>query len=148
MKQLSKWAGVLVIALLVTTRPTDISHATQGRTGSGHELQRDCGLYFEFLGRTGAGREETFEVDPFGMGYCAGLVRGVADSAGTLMGDLGGRTVSETASRCFVRIGYGVSVSCSAIGVSLSITWSFVGAMIYGRTLTYFWRLRGAGSPP
>ncbi|MFP6572026.1 MAG: Rap1a/Tai family immunity protein [Vicinamibacterales bacterium] len=87
MKQLSKWVGVLVIALLVTTRPTDISHATQGRTGSGHELQRDCGLYFEFLGRTGAGREETFEVDPFGMGYCAGLVRGVADSAGTLMGD-------------------------------------------------------------
>ena len=87
MKQLSKWVGVLVIALLVTTRPTDISHATQGRTGSGHELQRDCGLYFEFLGRTGAGREETFEVDPFGMGYCAGLVRGVADSAGTLMAD-------------------------------------------------------------
>ena len=87
MKQLSKWVGVLVIALLVTTRPTDIGHATQGRTGSGHELQRDCGLYFEFLGRTGAGREETFEVDPFGMGYCAGLVRGVADSAGTLMAD-------------------------------------------------------------
>ena len=87
MKQLSKWVGLLVIALLVTTQPTDIGHATQGRIGSGHELQKDCGLYFEFLGRTGAGREETFGVDPFGMGYCAGLVRGVAGSAGTLMAD-------------------------------------------------------------
>lgn len=85
MKHRLSWSGFLVIALLVATRPTDIGHATQGRTGSGHELQRDCGLYFEFLGRTGAGREETFGVDPFGMGYCAGLVRGVAESAGTLM---------------------------------------------------------------
>ena len=87
MKQLLKWGGFLVIALLLTTQPTDIGHATQGRIGSGQELQRDCSLYFEFLGRTGAGREETFGVDPFGMGYCAGLIRGVAESAGTLMAD-------------------------------------------------------------
>ncbi len=44
---------------------------------------QNCTLYFEFLGRTGAGREETFEIDPFGMGYCAGLVRGVANTAHT-----------------------------------------------------------------
>ncbi len=86
-RMLPRWIGLLVILLLATTRPTDIGHATQGRVGSGHEIQRDCTLYFEFLGRTGAGREETFDVDPFGMGYCAGLVRGVANSAGGLMAE-------------------------------------------------------------
>ena len=84
---LLRWTGLLAILLLATTRPTDIGHATQGRVGSGHELEKDCALYFEFLGRTGAGRVETFDVNPFGMGYCAGLVRGVADSAGALMAD-------------------------------------------------------------
>ena len=82
-----RWVGILVIVVLVTTRPTDIGHATQGRIGSGNELAQDCALYFEFLGRTGAGRDEAFGVNPFGMGYCAGLVRGVADSAGVLMAD-------------------------------------------------------------
>jgi len=79
--------GILIILLLATTRPIDIGHAIQGRLGSGLELEKDCALYFEFLGRTGAGRAETFDVNPFGMGYCAGLVRGVADSAGALMAD-------------------------------------------------------------
>ena len=79
-----KNAGLLlVIVLLATVQTTDTGLARQGRVGSGGELVGDCTLYFEFLGRTGAGREETFELDPFGMGYCAGLVRGVADTAHT-----------------------------------------------------------------
>ena len=78
---------VLVILLLATTRPTDVGQTTQGRAGSGHELVQDCSLYFEFLGRTGAGRAETFDENPFGMGYCAGLVRGVADSANSFVSD-------------------------------------------------------------
>ena len=79
-----KNAGLLlVIVLLATVQTTDTGLARQGRVGSGGELVADCTLYFEFLGRTGAGREETFELDPFGMGYCAGLVRGVADTAHT-----------------------------------------------------------------
>jgi len=45
------------------------------------------GRHETFLGRTGAGREDTFELDPFGMGYCAGLVRGVANTAHTHMTD-------------------------------------------------------------
>jgi hypothetical protein len=85
MKQLLKWVGFLVIALLLTTQPTDIGHATQGRVGSGNELVKDCSLYFEFLGRTGSGRDDVFSVNPFGMGYCAGLVRGVVDGASGLM---------------------------------------------------------------
>ena len=52
-----------------------------GRPGTGRELLDDCRRYFSFLGRTGAGREETFNEDPFGMGYCAGIVRGVANAA-------------------------------------------------------------------
>jgi len=52
---------------------------------SGARLLEQCQLYFEFLGRTGAGQEETFADDPFGLGYCAGLVRGVAVMAKTLM---------------------------------------------------------------
>lgn len=81
-----RWAGIVAIALLVTSRPTDIGQATQGR-GTGYALEQDCALYFEFLGRTGAGRDEAFEVDPFGMGYCAGVVRGIAESAGGLLDD-------------------------------------------------------------
>ena len=74
---------LLVIVLLATVQTTDTGMARQGRIGSGGELVQDCTLYFEFLGRTGAGREETFEQDPFGLGYCAGLVRGVVDIAST-----------------------------------------------------------------
>ena len=77
-----KRAGLLlVIVLLATIQTTDTGLARQGQLGSGGELVQKCTLYFEFLGRTGAGREETFELDPFGMGYCAGLVRGVTDMA-------------------------------------------------------------------
>ena len=50
-------------------------------------LQQRCQLYFEFLGRTGAGQEDTFNQDPFGMGYCAGLVRGVVIAAQSFMPD-------------------------------------------------------------
>ena len=74
---------LLVIVLLATVQTTDRGQARQGRIGSGGELVQDCTLYFEFLGRTGAGREETFELNPFGMGYCAGLIRGVTDMAHT-----------------------------------------------------------------
>ena len=79
---------LLVILLLATTRPTDVGQTTQGRIGSGHELLKDCSLYFEFLGRTGAGRADTFDQDPFGMGYCAGLVRGVWNSANSFRADV------------------------------------------------------------
>lgn len=74
---------LLVIALLATVQTTDTGLARQGRIGTGGELVPNCTLYFEFLGRTGAGRDDTFELDPFGMGYCAGLVRGVANTAHT-----------------------------------------------------------------
>ena len=74
-------SAVSVSAILVTfAAPGVVGQTSQGRTGTGHELQRDCTVYFSFLGRTGAGREETLNEDPFGMGYCAGLVRGVANS--------------------------------------------------------------------
>ena len=77
-----KQAGLLLgIVLLATVQTTDTGLARQGRIGTGGELVQNCALYFELLGRTGAGREDTFELDPFGMGYCAGLVRGVADTA-------------------------------------------------------------------
>ena len=70
-----------VSAILVTVGATKvIVQGPEGRTGTGHELQQDCTVYFSFLGRTGAGREETLNEDPFGMGYCAGIVRGVANS--------------------------------------------------------------------
>ena len=83
-----KQAGLLlVIVLLATVQTTDTGRARQGRSGTGGELVQNCTLYFEFLGRTGAGREDTFELDPFGMGYCAGLVRGVANTAHTHMTD-------------------------------------------------------------
>jgi len=77
-----KQAGLLTLVVLLATAQTDdTGMARQGRIGSGGELVQDCGLYFEFLGRTGAGRTESFEKNPFGMGYCAGLVRGVVDTA-------------------------------------------------------------------
>jgi hypothetical protein len=79
---------LLVIVLLATIQTTDTGLARQGQLGSGDELVQKCTLYFEFLGRTGAGREETFELDPFGMGYCAGLVRGVTDMATHLGGQV------------------------------------------------------------
>ena len=76
---------LLLTALLVAaTQSTDLGQVSQGRSGSGHELARSCRLYFDFLGRTGAGRAETFDQDPFGMGYCAGLVRGAATTATAL----------------------------------------------------------------
>ena len=77
-----KHACLALSLLLVTSLPLrPEAQQPQGRRSTGHELLRDCTLYFSFLGRTGAGRAETFEEDPFGMGYCAGLVRGVAQSA-------------------------------------------------------------------
>ena len=83
-----KRAGLLlIIVLLATVQTTDTGLARQSGIGSSSELVQNCKLYFEFLGRTGAGREETFEMDPFGMGYCAGLVRGVAETARTHLTD-------------------------------------------------------------
>ena len=77
-------AGLLLaIVLIASAQTTDTGRTWQGRAGTGGELVQNCTLYFEFLGRTGAGRDETFELDPFGMGYCAGLVRGVAAVADT-----------------------------------------------------------------
>jgi len=73
------------------------------RTGTGVLLQERCQLYFEFLGRTGAGREDTFNEDPFGMGYCAGLVRGVVIAAQSFMPDRvcvpPGTTIAQTVHR-------------------------------------------------
>ena len=73
------------------------------RTGTGALLQERCQLYFEFLGRTGAGREDTFNQDPFGMGYCAGLVRGVVIAAQSFMPDRvcvpPGTTIAQTVRR-------------------------------------------------
>ncbi len=83
-----KHAGLLLVIMLIATiQTTDTGLARQGRIGSSGDLVQKCKLYFEFLGRTGAGRKETFELDPFGMGYCAGLVRGVADTAHTHLTD-------------------------------------------------------------
>ncbi|MEE2636296.1 MAG: Rap1a/Tai family immunity protein [Acidobacteriota bacterium] len=73
----------LFLALLST--PTITTQPAPSPITSGTRLMEQCQLYFEFLGRTGAGREETFDDDPFGLGYCAGLIRGVAVMAETLM---------------------------------------------------------------
>ena len=81
-------AGCLLTALLLLAAPS--ARAGQDpppQTGRGALLQQRCQLYFEFLGRTGAGREDTFNQDPFGMGYCAGLVRGVVIAAQSFMPD-------------------------------------------------------------
>lgn len=80
-----KRTGLLLIILLAATaQPSDTGMARQVN-GSGTQLVRNCRLYFEYLGRTGAGQDEALEQSPFGMGYCAGLVRGVADVAESLM---------------------------------------------------------------
>ncbi len=73
--------------------------SSAGRTGSGAELLEDCQRYFTFLGRTGAGKEETFDEDPFGIGYCAGLVRGVARSVDDFHPDIECRLDSFTFAR-------------------------------------------------
>ena len=83
-----KRAGLLLVMLLVATaQPSDTGRASQDTTGSGTQLIQTCRLYFEYLGRTGAGREETFDQNPSGMGYCAGLVRGVVNMAQSFMPD-------------------------------------------------------------
>ncbi len=81
-------AGCLLAALLLlAAHPVRAGQDPPPQTGTGGLLQQRCQLYFEFLGRTGAGREDTFNQDPFGMGYCAGLVRGVVLAAQSFMPD-------------------------------------------------------------
>ena len=83
--------------------PARAEQEPPARTGTGALLQERCQLYFEFLGRTGAGREDTFNEDPFGMGYCAGLVRGVVIAAQSFMPDRvcipPGTTIAQTVHR-------------------------------------------------
>ena len=79
MKRLSRL--VIVVVLVAVGATPVVVQSPEGRLGTGYQLQQDCTLYFTFLGRTGAGREESLNEDPFGMGYCAGIVRGVANSA-------------------------------------------------------------------
>lgn len=89
--------GILV--LLMACPAIGVAHTqpiSQGRTGSGAELLEDCRRYFTFLGRTGAGQEDTFNEDPFGIGYCAGLVRGVARSVDDFHPDIECRLDSYT----------------------------------------------------
>jgi hypothetical protein len=83
-------AGFLVVVLLLlllALQPVPAGQEPPPQTGRGDLLQQRCQLYFEFLGRTGAGQEDTFNQDPFGMGYCAGLVRGVVIAAQSFMPD-------------------------------------------------------------
>jgi hypothetical protein len=83
-----KRAGVFLIFLLfATAQPSDTGQTSQDTAGTGTELVQSCRRYFEFLGRTGAGREEAIERGPFGMGYCAGLLHGVVEVVETLMPD-------------------------------------------------------------
>ena len=56
-----KHAGLLLLLLFVNGQTSDQSQARQPDAGSGSQLVQRCRLYFEFLGRTGAGREDTFE---------------------------------------------------------------------------------------
>ena len=83
MKHLHPLLVVVTVSaiLIAVATPRIVGQGDQERTGTGHELKQDCAVYFSFLGRTGAGREETYNEDPFGMGYCAGIIRGVANSA-------------------------------------------------------------------
>jgi len=101
---------LLVVLLLAVTParaeqepPRRAAQEPPVRTGTGALLQERCQLYFEFLGRTGAGREDTFNQDPFGMGYCAGLVRGVVIAAQSFMPDRvcvpPGTTIAQTVHR-------------------------------------------------
>ena len=97
-------AGCLLAALLLLgTHPVGAEQEPPPSTGTGTLLQERCQLYFEFLGRTGAGREDTFNQDPFGMGYCAGLVRGVVIAAQSFMPDRvcvpPGTTIAQTVHR-------------------------------------------------
>ena len=83
-----KRAGVFLILLfLATARPSDTGQTSQDTAGTGTELVQSCRRYFELLGRTGAGREEAIERGPFGMGYCAGLIRATTALAESLMPD-------------------------------------------------------------
>ena len=97
---------LLVAALLLALQPTRAAQEPPPRTGTGALLHERCGLYFEFLGRTGAGREDTFGQDPFGMGYCAGLVRGVVIAAQSFMPDRvcvpPGTTIAQVVRRVLV----------------------------------------------
>lgn len=97
-------AGCLLVALLLLgAQPVRGGQERTPRTGTGALLHDRCQLYFEFLGRTGAGRADTFGQDPFGMGYCAGLVRGVVIAAQSFMPDRvcvpPGATIAQTVHR-------------------------------------------------
>ena len=98
-------AGCLLVVLVVlAAHPVPAAQEQEPpRTGTGALLLQRCQLYFEFLGRTGAGREDTFNEDPFGMGYCAGLVRGVVIAAQSFMPDRvcvpPGTTIAQTVRR-------------------------------------------------
>ena len=76
-----------ILLLLAAAPPARAGQDPPPQTGRGALLHQRCRLYFEFIGRTGAGRDDTFNQDPFGMGYCAGLVRGVAVAARAFMPD-------------------------------------------------------------
>ncbi|MEE2791922.1 MAG: Rap1a/Tai family immunity protein [Acidobacteriota bacterium] len=80
-----KFTGLLLLLLFVAGQVSDQGQVRSSDTGSGTQLIQRCQTYFEFLGRTGAGRADTFERDPFGMGYCAGLIRATAVLAESLM---------------------------------------------------------------
>lgn len=82
-----KFTGLLLLLLFVAGQASDQGQVRLSGAGSGAQLVQRCQLYFEFLGRTGAGRADTFERDPFGMGYCAGLIRATAALAESLMPD-------------------------------------------------------------
>ena len=79
------FTGLLLLLLFVAGQVSDQGQVRSSDTGSGTQLIQRCQTYFEFLGRTGAGRADTFERDPFGMGYCAGLIRATAMLAESLM---------------------------------------------------------------
>ena len=97
---------LLVVLLLFALQPVRAEQEAPPRTGTGALLEQRCQLYFEFLGRTGAGQEDTFNQDPFGMGYCAGLVRGVIIAAQSFMPDRvcvpEGTTIAQVVRRVLV----------------------------------------------
>ena len=94
---------LLIALLLLVPQPVRAGQEPPPQTGRGELFQQRCQLYFEFLGRTGAGQEDTFNQDPFGMGYCAGLVRGVVIAAQSFMPDRvcvpRGTTIAQTVYR-------------------------------------------------
>ena len=100
-------ACCLVVVLLLLAAPSvRAGQDPPPQTGRGALLQQRCQLYFEFIGRTGAGQEDTFNQDPFGMGYCAGLVRGVVIAAQSFMPDRvcvpPGTTIAQVVRRVLV----------------------------------------------